>query len=290
MQIKVSSVEGNTQKLDGGAMFGNAPRAVWEKWIPADDRGRIPLSCRCLLVQMDNKNILVEAGIGAFFEPKLADRFGVQNSDRHMLLENLAAKGLEPEDIDYVLLSHLHFDHAGGLLPSYKEMQAGNQELVFPKAKFLVGEKAWERAIDPHPRDRASFIPLLNQKLEESGRLEILKQQEWQTYDNFHFFLSNGHTPGQYISILQGQNKKIAFCGDLIPGKAWMHIPITMGYDRFPELLIDEKKEFYQLMQAENDLLFFTHDPEFAAATFMQDEKGKIQAKDCFAQLDAVSI
>ncbi|MEM7646978.1 MAG: MBL fold metallo-hydrolase, partial [Pseudomonadota bacterium] len=111
--MKLSSVEGNRQWLDGGSMFGNAPRAVWEKWTEVDSLGRIPLACRCLLIETDNQKILCEAGIGAFFEPKLAERFGVQNPDRHLLLENLESLGHSPESIDYVILSHLHFDHAG---------------------------------------------------------------------------------------------------------------------------------------------------------------------------------
>src|SRR4051812_44570609 len=113
MNVKISSVEGNRQLLDGGAMFGNAPRLVWERWIKPDDRGRIPLACRAMLIELDNKKILCETGIGAFFEPKLAERFGVETPSKHMLLENLKKLNVNPEDIDEVILSHLHFDHAG---------------------------------------------------------------------------------------------------------------------------------------------------------------------------------
>src|SRR5687767_7281319 len=118
--MRILSIEGNTQRLDGGAMFGNCPRPVWEKWAPPDDRHRITLACRALLVDEGKRKVLCEAGIGAFLEPKLRERFGVQE-DRHVLLESLAAKGIAPEDIDVIVLSHLHFDHAGGLLTPWKE-------------------------------------------------------------------------------------------------------------------------------------------------------------------------
>ena len=109
----LTSVLGNSQRLDGGAMFGNAPRAVWASWIAPDDHNRIPLACRCLLVRDDNRTILLETGIGAFFEPALRERYGVVE-DRHVLIDSLAAIGVMPQDVDVIVLSHLHFDHAGG--------------------------------------------------------------------------------------------------------------------------------------------------------------------------------
>ncbi len=131
---KVTSIEGNRQLLDGGAMFGNAPRPVWEKWIAPDPIGRIPLACRCMLIEFNDVKVLCETGIGAFFEPKMAERFGVQTPDRHLLLENLVAQGHSPNSIDFVILSHLHFDHAGGLLPTHQQMASGQRELVFFKS------------------------------------------------------------------------------------------------------------------------------------------------------------
>ena len=109
MERRLYSMEGNRQKLDGGSMFGNAPRALWERWAPTDDRHRIELACRCLLIREPDRLILLEAGIGAFFEPKLKDRFGVQE-DHHVLLQSLAAVGVSHTDIDVVVLSHLHFE------------------------------------------------------------------------------------------------------------------------------------------------------------------------------------
>lgn len=273
---KITSVEGNRQLLDGGAMFGNAPRPVWEKWIAPDELGRIPLACRCLLIEFDGRKLLCEAGIGAFFEPKLAQRFGVQTPDRHLLLENLQAQGHSPESIDYVILSHLHFDHAGGLLPTHQEMAAGRRELVFPRAQFIVGEEAWKRAQHPHARDKASFIPELTGLLEASGRLLIVPRDPLpaELKSHLEFIETQGHTPGQLHTLF---DKKVFFCGDLIPGLPWVHLPITMGYDRFPERLIDEKAAVLERAVREDWWLFYTHDPYAAASHVRLSPTGRFE-------------
>jgi len=277
--VYATSIEGNRQLLDGGAMFGNAPRPVWERWIAPDQMGRIPLACRCLLLEVNGIKVLCETGIGAFFEPKMAERFGVQTPDRHLLLENLKNAGHSAESIDFVILSHLHFDHAGGLLPTHQEMSAGNKELVFPKARFIVGEEAWQRALHPHSRDRASFIPELTDKLRDSGRLVRIPSDPLpkELEGHIEFIESHGHTPGQMHTLFKGPGQKIFFCGDLIPGRPWVHLPITMGYDRFPEQLIDEKATVYQRAVPEDWLLFFTHDPEAAASHVRLNQAGKFE-------------
>jgi glyoxylase-like metal-dependent hydrolase (beta-lactamase superfamily II) len=264
-------------------MFGNAPRAVWERWTEVDDQGRIPLSCRCLLLQYNDKNILFETGIGAFFEPKLAERFGVQNPTEHMLIKNLQQAGLSPGDIDYVILSHLHFDHAGGLLPTYDQLQSGVTGLVFPNAKVVVGEEAWQRSIHPHPRDRASFIPELTKRLQDNPQLVVIKPGE-SAPEDLHpvvqFIYSHGHTPGQMHSLITGSEHRVLFAGDLIPGTAWVHLPITMGYDRFPEQLIDEKAKLYQENLDKDLYLYFTHDPKWAMGLLNKNDKGHFQTQD----------
>lgn len=279
--MKLWSIMGNSQRLDGGAMFGNAPRAMWEKWSPPDEHNRIALACRALLARpVNGKTVLFETGIGAFFEPKLRERYGVVE-DRHVLLDSLAEAGVSHEDVDVVVLSHLHFDHAGGLLAPWQEGRA--PELLFPNATFVVGAEHWRRAKNPHPRDRASFIPELAPLLEASGRLELVEGEHCQALgDAVRFHYSQGHTPGLMLAEICGApgpdgrpHGGLVFCADLIPGRPWVHVPITMGYDRYPELLIDEKRAFLEDKLARDVHLYFTHDPGCALAKLVRDEKGR---------------
>ena len=273
----LSSVLGNSQRLDGGAMFGNAPKAMWENWIPPDDQNRIPLACRCLVVRDGGRVILLEAGIGAFFDPTLRARYGVVE-ERHVLLESLAAIGIAPEAVDAIVLSHLHFDHAGGVLAAFRDGQP--PALVFPNATYVVGAEAWQRAIQPHARDRASFIPGLTDLL-GAGKLELAAGDTSTTLGpGFVFHRSSGHTPGLLLTEVAMPDGPVVFAADLIPGKAWVHLPITMGYDRFPELLIDEKATLLGDLLDRKGRLFFTHDPQIAMGTVAKDAKGRFHIVD----------
>jgi glyoxylase-like metal-dependent hydrolase (beta-lactamase superfamily II) len=273
--MELISLAGNSQQLDGGAMFGNAPKALWSRWIEPDAQNRIPLACRCLLAKdLDGRNVLFETGIGAFFDPALRERYGVVE-DRHVLLDSLQSVGLTDADIDVVVLSHLHFDHVGGLLAAWQADQP--PRLLFPNARFVVGAAHWQRALHPHPRDRASFIPEIPALLEASGRLEKVDGDHSQTLGpavRLHW--SDGHTPGLMLAEVGG----VVFCADLIPGRFWVHLPITMGYDRFPEKLIEEKRAFLEDKLARDVRLFFTHDHACAVARVTRDERGRLATTD----------
>ena len=260
-------------------MFGNAPQALWRRWCPPDEQNRIDLAARALLVQEDGgRRILFETGIGAFLEPALAERYGVYETG-HCLLDNLEARGVAPEDVDVIVLSHLHFDHAGGLLSHWQKGR--RPSLCFPKARFLVGARAWERALGPHPRDRASFIAELCPLLKASGRLEVVEGPMSATLGERYTFLeSDGHTPGMLLSRIQGDSDSLLVVGDLAPGVPWLHLPITMGYDRFPERLVDEKAERFEQALSDQSWLFFTHDPRTALCRLSRDARGRFTARD----------
>ncbi len=271
--VKLHAVESNKLRLDGGAMFGNAPKTMWNSWTRPDKDNRIHLATRTLLVQTDDeKNFLFEVGVGAFFEPKLKDRFGVEEEE-HMLLKNLSKIGVDETDIDGVILSHLHFDHAGGLLPEYGD---NVPMLHFPNANYYLPEKHWEYAQNPHPRERTSFIPILQELLEKSDRLVLIDKPEHKELDfGVTFRFSDGHTKGLMISRISLKSGPLIFVTDLVPGLSWVHLPITMGYDRFPELKSDEKKQLFEDILDKNAILFFTHDPKIPCALLKRDEKGR---------------
>ncbi|MCP4995943.1 MAG: MBL fold metallo-hydrolase [Gammaproteobacteria bacterium] len=283
---KLTSIPGNSQKLDGGAMFGNAPKAMWSKWIPCDELNRIPLACRTLLIEEDDRKILLETGVGAFFEPKLRDRYGVVE-EQHQLLLGLEKLGLSDKDIDIVILSHLHFDHSGGLLSPWSPEH--EPELLFPNAQFVVGAEAWERALSPHPRDRASFIPHLNQLLEKSGRLQLITESSCKLLGpDYRFHISNGHTPGMLLTEVSMPDGPVVFMADLVPGTPWVHLPITMGYDRFPERVIEEKQEVLHDLLNRNARLFYCHDHAVALSRLQQDERRRYSACDQLAELQSL--
>ena len=285
----LTSIMGNSQRLDGGAMFGNAPKALWSRWMEPDEENRIPLACRALLIrEHDGRTILFETGIGAFFPPKLRARFGVEES-AHVLLENLSEAGFTTGDIDVVVLSHLHFDHAGGLLTAWDEDHP--YALCFEQASYVVGRAAWERALAPHARDRASFIPELQPLLEATGRLEIVDGPTSETLGpEYRLHYSHGHTPGLMLAEIPSATGPIVFCGDLIPGAPWVHLPITMGYDRFPEQLIDEKETLLSDLITRAGRLFFTHDPDVAMGRLVRDERGRFGVADGLSSFSELAI
>ena len=274
-RIKITSLRGNFMKLDGGAMFGNAPKALWQRWMEPDEKNMIDIGSRPLLIESQEYKILFETGPGAYLSPDMKKRFQVMDDD-HVLLESLKDHGLDHSDITHVILSHLHFDHAGGLL---KQWEKGNHdlELLFDNAQYITGKSNFERSCSPHIRDRASFIPELPSLLEKSGRLVLKNDGDMLSFGGvtIEFIESHGHTPGMIISDIMAGDMNIFFVGDLMPGLPWVNSPITMGYDRNPELLIDEKSKILEKAYNSKAYLFFFHDPVYAASNLNFDTKRK---------------
>lgn len=275
--LRVTPLPGNRQRLDGGAMFGNAPRALWSRWCTPDADHRIELACRSVLVEDGERRLLLETGIGAFFEPHLRERYGVTD-EGHRLIDSLGAIGLGPRDIDVILLSHLHFDHAGGLLAPYRPGEGA--ALLFPRARIVVGRTALERARAPHRRDRASYVPGLVELLEASRRLDVVEEGE-STHPalgpRVELSRSDGHTPGLLHAEVRGAAGWLVYASDLVPGVPWTHVPITMGYDRAAEQVVEEKRDLLARVAAGRGLVAFTHDARIALAGIEPDGRGSFR-------------
>ena len=286
------SIEGNRQWLDGGAMFGNAPKALWMRWIENDRENRIPLACRSLLIKHEGLTVLFEAGIGCYMEHKLSSRYGVEG-DKELLVENLQKANLREEDVDYVILSHLHFDHAGGMVPAWPSINRADWIPHFPNATYLVGKTQYERSLSPHLRDHASYIPGLAEKLAKSGKLVLLDAgQPWieDLGDWLSFHFTDGHTPGLMHALIKGEKETVFFASDIVPGTPWVNLPIVMGYDRYPEQTVNEKKLIMEQAVNEHWLLFYTHDPTIVASRVRLNKKGKYEAYESFTTLEAYTI
>lgn len=244
--MKIEVIEGGQQWLDGGAMFSHVPKTLWSQWCQVDEMNRIPLACRCLSIEVEGETIVFDAGLGTFFSPKDRKRFGVMG-------ENHPFEGRrEP---DHIVLSHLHFDHAGGLLAPYEKGRS--LRLFFNHTHYWVTKEAFERAKAPGPRDHASFIRGLPELLEASGRLHFFDQTlPWKALEVHSH--SNGHTLG--MAILKVGT--LYLVTDLIPGTAWVHLPVTLGFDRYAEKKVEEKQRLLEEVVQEGGTLFLTHDPQ----------------------------
>jgi len=253
--------------LDGGAMFGVVPKPLWEKKIPSDRKNRIPLKARSLLLCGHGRNILVDTGCGTKFSDKELSIYGVTATRSPD--DALKDFGLSTAEITDVILTHLHFDHAGG------STFLKNDEAVptFPNATYYTQKRQLNWAKYPTMRDRASFFSENWSPMEQSGQLSILDGNTL-PIDGIDLLFSDGHTCGQQLPLIKGEGGALLYCGDLIPTSAHIPVPWHMGYDNQPLLIMAEKEVILKQALAQNWTLFFEHDPIVVAATVKEGRKG----------------
>lgn len=269
---KVSSLNTASFGLDGGAMFGTVPKVLWSKTNPADELNRILMQCRCLLIEnvKNDQKILVDTGLGADFEEKYGPKLGPKFSKMYAISSNksgvekaLSDRGVKPEQITDVILTHLHFDHAGGATKSID----GEIVPAFKNATYFIQKDNFENAKNPNLREKASyyecnFMPLISQLKMLEGPCEI--------FDHIYCTISNGHTVGQQNIWIENKadekSNALLYCADLIPTATHVRLPWVMGYDLNPLLLIEEKREALTKASKSNMFIFFEHDPYCEAA------------------------
>lgn len=264
----IHAIETGRFGLDGGAMFGIVPKPLWSKANPPDDRNRIELAARALLIRGNGKTILVDNGNGTKFSDKLIDIYRLDTS-RYDLIRSLAEHGLNPDDVTDVLLTHLHFDHAGGSTCR----DNGRVRPTFRNAKYYVQRAHWDQAVNPTEKDRGSFMPDDFMPLKEHGVLEFV-DGEGELFPGIEVLVMNGHTAAQQLPKISDGTKTLLYCCDLFPTTSHIHLPYIMAYDLRPLVTLEEKKKILQDALDEGWLLFFEHDPKTIAGTVKATDRG----------------
>jgi glyoxylase-like metal-dependent hydrolase (beta-lactamase superfamily II) len=254
--------------LDGGAMFGVVPRTLWEKSNPPDEKNRIAMVARALLLVGDGRKILIDTGNGSKFAEKFASIYKIDNS-QDTLLGSLQALAIRPEDVTDVILTHLHFDHAGG---ATTRMDAEIRP-TFPRATYYVQHEHWKAAMEPTDRDRASFIRDDFLPLKECGVLEFT-EGEGEILPGITSRVVHGHTSALQCPVISEGNTTLLYCADLVPLSSHLQLPWIMAYDLRPLVTLEEKRRLLGVASDEQWTLFFEHDPVTVAARVIRTDRG----------------
>ncbi|MDA9875220.1 MBL fold metallo-hydrolase [Flavobacteriaceae bacterium] len=272
--MKLYPINVGNFKLDGGAMFGVVPKAIWNKTNPADNNNLIDIASRCLLIEDGNRLILIDTGMGTKQSERFFNyyyRWGTDSLDGA-----LATHGFCREDVTDVFLTHLHFDHCGGCVQWNSDKTA--YEIAFKNATFWSNEDHWKWATNPNKRERASFLTENIMPIEASGRLKHIPVPHKDILHNtslgFDVFFANGHTDKQMIPMISYKGKTICFMADLLPTVGHISVPFVMGYDTRPLLTLDEKERFLKLAADKNYYLLLEHDAHNELITVKHTEKG----------------
>ena len=277
--MKLHRIETGNFMLDGGAMFGVVPKALWERTNPADEKNRIKMAARSLLIEDGDRLILIDTGMGNKQSDKFYGHYAIWGD--HTLDSSLQKAGFHRDDITDVFFTHLHFDHCGGAIEFNSN---GILAPAFKNARFWSHQNHWEWAKKPNPREKASFLPENILPIHESGQLELLigtEKQLKKTALGFDILLMDGHTEKQMLPMIQYQGKTIVFAADLIPTVGHLPIPYVMGYDTRPLLTLEEKASFLDRAVANDFLLFLEHDAENELISLEQTAKG-VRCKESF--------
>src|SRR2546421_8595269 len=263
------ALEGGTQRLDGGAMFGVVPKPMWQRRIPADERNRIPLALRCLLIEHDDGLVLVDTGLGNKEDAKFKDIYGVVNegTDGRTCLEDaLTELGYAPGDVRWVINTHLHFDHAGG--NTFRD-PAGRVAVTFPRARYVVQRGELEFARHTNERTAASYLPPNFEPVSFT-----LVTGEAEPLPGVRCVPTPGHVPFHQSVLVESAGERVCFVADLVPTAAHVPLPWIMGYDLEPLVTLESKRRLYQRAEAEAWLLFFEHDATVIAGRVGREGKG----------------
>jgi glyoxylase-like metal-dependent hydrolase (beta-lactamase superfamily II) len=275
--MKLFSIETGNLKLDGGAMFGVVPKALWSKVYPADENNLCNWAMRCLLVVDGDRKILIDNGIGDKQDWKFLRHYYLNGEDT--LESSLAKVGYTKEDITDVILTHLHFDHCGGSIV-WNHDRSG-YTLAFPNATYWASRQQYEWASEPNHRESASYLKENILPIEESGHLKLI-EEEGEILPNITIKLYHGHTEGQAIPHINYNGKTIVFMADLLPSTAHVPLPWIMAYDTRPLITLDDKTRFYQEAVENDYILFLEHDLYNECCTLQMTEKG-VGVKETFS-------
>jgi glyoxylase-like metal-dependent hydrolase (beta-lactamase superfamily II) len=266
--MKIYAINTGTFKLDGGAMFGIVPKALWNKSNPADDNNQIEMVARCMLIIDGDRKILIDCGYGYKQDEKFYKRFQVYNVPFE---ETLGVYGLTHDDITDMILTHLHFDHCGGGT-KWNEDKTG-YELTFKNATYWISKGHYEWALNPNRREIASFLPENIEPLTKSKQIKLIDKEQ-EILPNVNIRLFYGHTEAQAIPFINYNGRTIVYTADFLALSAHIPLPFMMSYDIRPMISLDEKEKFMKEALEKDYILFFEHDPYVECCTLKQGKKG----------------
>ncbi|MBI4719586.1 MAG: MBL fold metallo-hydrolase [Planctomycetes bacterium] len=265
--FEIYNVVTGTFRLDGGAMFGVVPKVLWEKAADVDAENRILLATRTLLAvnRRARRVVLVDTGCGTKWSQAAASRFAIRH-DREAVSRALADAHLTPADVTDVFVTHLHFDHNGGLT-EWDDEPGGPTRLLYPKARHWLHRRQWDHAHDPTPRDRASYLPEDYEALAAAAVINFVEGDEPPPpFEGVRWMLSHGHTPYQLHPLFGGAAGTLLWTGDVIPTVSHLRPAWVMAYDLYPLTTMSEKQEFSRRAIDEGTWLALPHDPAVGAA------------------------